>query len=314
MSDAATPLNVLLVEDDDEDAMIFTRYARRLTQPALNVVRAGGVAEAEVAVGRQPFDMIFCDLNFGAALGGMDFLRRLRRAGQRIPVIVVTGGGDETKAVDAMKEGAYDYIGKERLNTDLIQRTVRNTLERLALERERDAVMRRLEEMTVTDALTGVANRRRLTEFLDQEAARSRRTGRPFALLMLDLDHFKNVNDSLGHQIGDQVLKTLAVTLRERLRNIDLVARFGGEEFSVVLPDTSLAGASVAGERLRQIVESLGAPMPTVSIGLAIWSQGVEVEALLGRADKALYRAKQSGRNRVVIYRSDEDFEEVPKG
>ncbi len=166
-----------------------------------------------------------------------------------------------------------------------------------------------LARLAVTDPLSGLANRRRFMEALRGEIERTRRSGRPFSLLMLDIDHFKHVNDTYGHNIGDQVIVALAKTLAAGIREIDTAGRLGGEEFGVILPDTGLQGALIAAERLRQAVAAMeiaaeDAPLRvTVSIGAA--ERGGEEtgpEELLRRADAALYASKHNGRNRVTAY------------
>ena len=295
-------IRLLLVEDDDEDVMIFSRYVRRMRTYDVDLVRVSGVEEVNGALGDKGFDIIVSDLNLGAGLNGLDLLQELQTMGDRTPCIIVTGAGDETKAVDAMKKGAFDYILKDRLSPDLIERTIRSSLERYALKEERDAMMRKLAEMSTTDALTGLANRRKLMERLKHEIARATRSGRPLALLMLDLDHFKDVNDRLGHQKGDEVLRRCAEVAQRNVRKIDLVARYGGEEFAIVLPESGLAAARTAAERIRSRMEALGEGMPTVSIGLVLWQPGWTSDDLLARADKALYGAKARGRNCLATY------------
>ena len=165
-----------------------------------------------------------------------------------------------------------------------------------------------LERLSVTDELTGLANRRRLMAELDRELRRSERQGHTFAALMLDVDHFKRYNDRWGHPAGDAVLKRLANTLRESVRDVDTVARYGGEEFMVMLPETPVSEAGRVAERIRAATEKdrftpEGATDPlniTVSVGYALFpADGKTVETLIGAADQALYRSKQSGRNRV---------------
>jgi diguanylate cyclase (GGDEF)-like protein len=158
--------------------------------------------------------------------------------------------------------------------------------------------------LAMQDELTGLGNRRHIEEALAQQLAQARRSGRPLALLMIDIDHFKRVNDSFGHLSGDQVLRQLAGCIRSRLRAQDLAGRWGGEEFLVILPETDAQGAAVVAEQLRQAVEGApftaldGTRMPlTVSIGRHALDRATE--DLVGAADQALYRAKQNGRNRV---------------
>jgi two-component system chemotaxis family response regulator WspR len=168
----------------------------------------------------------------------------------------------------------------------------------------------RLEELSLRDELTGIANRRRLQQVLDAEWSRARRHQMPIACCLLDLDHFKLLNDTRGHLEGDHCLRAVATFLSSAVRRSgDLVARYGGEEFAVLLPNTDLAGAMTLAEQLRQGLEDLDLPHDavaggriTTSIGVAAFIPGEEQrsEALLDAADHALYRAKSAGRNRTL--------------
>jgi len=173
------------------------------------------------------------------------------------------------------------------------------------------------------DPLTGLDNRREMYTRLEQELARARRYGEPLAVVMLDIDHFKAVNDHYGHQAGDAVLQELAQRLLQQARKADLVARYGGEEFLLILPRTDLAAAGVFAERLRERIA--GRPFGTpagelsiqVSIGVAAYpDQAADSDSLIRAADTALYSAKQQGRNRVVTgdiasaLQADADIEE----
>ncbi len=155
-----------------------------------------------------------------------------------------------------------------------------------------------------SDALTGLQNRRRATERLEAELARARRYNTPLSVALCDIDHFKQVNDKHGHNMGDEVLIRVAATLQETLRQVDLVGRWGGEEFLVLLPDTDLEGAHIVGERLRIAVEALpafdgGPQRVTSSIGVATFQGEDNSAVFIDRADQALYKAKKAGRNRV---------------
>jgi diguanylate cyclase (GGDEF)-like protein len=159
---------------------------------------------------------------------------------------------------------------------------------------------------SVTDPLTGLLNRRYFNELSEKEAARSRRHGLIFAVLMLDIDHFKRINDMFGHPVGDVAIKALAQVCNKALRPHDILARYGGEEFILTLPHTDEEGARVVAERIRQTVEEIELATPTgpvrftVSIGISIYAKDLAFEQLVARADEALYKAKESGRNRVV--------------
>ena len=161
---------------------------------------------------------------------------------------------------------------------------------------------RELELLSVTDRLTGLGNRNKLDERLAEELARSRRHGTAFALIMLDIDHFKAVNDTHGHQAGDEVLAGTAALLRQHSRTSDVVGRWGGEEFLLLCPETDEGGAMFLAEQLRACIEAARFPEVgriTASFGVAAFRPADDGEALLRRADEALYRAKEKGRNRV---------------
>jgi diguanylate cyclase (GGDEF)-like protein len=191
-----------------------------------------------------------------------------------------------------------------------LEHKVAERTEQLALANERLArVNGRLEELSSTDALTSLANRRRLEEVLSAEWHRAQRTGAPLSLAMVDIDHFKAYNDHFGHAAGDKCLRRVATQLLLSVRDADLVARFGGEEFAVVMPNTSIEAARQVTERLRVAIAALAEPhivsegqVVTVSIGAAARhpAEADTVEHLLERADRALYQAKRAGRNRVI--------------
>jgi diguanylate cyclase (GGDEF)-like protein len=169
-----------------------------------------------------------------------------------------------------------------------------------------------LERETATDPLTGVRNRRYLDRRLSEEVASARRYSLPLSVLMLDIDHFKQINDTHGHQAGDQVLVTLGKIVSDELRKADILARYGGEEFLVIAPHTPLSGATIVAERVRKRIESHDFSLPgepsgtgrinvTVSIGVASLGNGVDSrENLVHAADENLYRAKEEGRNQII--------------
>ena len=158
--------------------------------------------------------------------------------------------------------------------------------------------------MAIRDVLTGLYNRRHVMELLDYEKNRSSRGGGIFCLGMLDIDRFKNVNDTYGHLVGDAVLRAIATTIKTTMRNTEYCARYGGEEFLIVLTQTNINGALIGVERVRTNIEKI--PFPdigsdfkiTISIGLSEYKMREDVDSIIARADKALYRAKNGGRNR----------------
>ncbi|MHC1702159.1 MAG: diguanylate cyclase [Humidesulfovibrio sp.] len=217
--------------------------------------------------------------------------------------------GDEIGVLDTafkdMVERMQDLVGN--LESKVTQRTEELAAANDKLEqavRELDEKNQALEVMTRTDRLTGLANRRRLEEALQTEVLRARRYGKPFSVILLDIDHFKAVNDQFGHQAGDNVLIAIAGLLTRTARETDVVGRFGGEEFLLVCPETELLVVSALAERLRTEFTSTDFPLVgpvTSSFGVAEFTQGDSVKSLVERADKALYRAKDGGRNCVEV-------------
>ena len=172
---------------------------------------------------------------------------------------------------------------------------------------ERKKLERELEHQARTDFLTGIPNRRHFLDLADLELARARRYGRPFSMLMLDLDRFKNINDRYGHRVGDLTLQKVVEVCGQILREVDVVGRLGGEEFGIILPETDAEQALQVADRVRQAVAIASVALPkggsvgiTTSIGVATYSEAdPDVDAVLNRADRALYQAKRSGRDRV---------------
>jgi diguanylate cyclase (GGDEF)-like protein len=177
-----------------------------------------------------------------------------------------------------------------------------------------DETLATLAAQSERDALTGVFNRRKLQELLDNELKRAQRYHQKFALLMLDIDHFKKINDTHGHLVGDEAIRHVARRAVQTLRTTDVVARYGGEEFVVFLPGEDLDGAAQAAERLREAVREPFVPAGladvaltvTVSVGVTAFRPSADVTTLLGEADQALYRSKQGGRNRVTVFSKGE--------
>lgn len=177
----------------------------------------------------------------------------------------------------------------------------------LVLYRRQRVLTAMLREESRTDHLTHIPNRRYFFEVLETNIAMASRYGQPLCLAVLDVDHFKDVNDTYGHTVGDKVLVSIAASLQSRLRRTDSVGRLGGEEFAVQLPMTTLNAGAMIAERLRQHIASLEFPglnpplTVSCSIGLAVFTADMTVEALYHEADSALYRAKEGGRNRIVL-------------
>jgi diguanylate cyclase (GGDEF)-like protein len=256
---------------------------------------------------------------------GLDLCRALRktRAGQPIYILILAPRHDEDVLASALEAGVNEYIVRPiiprvleaRITVALrvigLQQEVVRDREEIRQHLAQLAVLNRtLEQAAMTDPLTGLPNRRYALDRLAQEWASSRRSRLPLACMVVDLDHFKQVNDTYGHDAGDQVLREVAVALRNALRATDVVCRIGGEEFVVICRDTDAASAVNCAERLRskvaEHVTQVGDAQIriTVSIGVAHGGPSVpDVETLLKQADLATYESKRSGRNRVVLSR-----------
>jgi two-component system cell cycle response regulator len=221
----------------------------------------------------------------------------------RIAVVLIDSPSDVASAVDALEHGAHDILREDAPPGELVARVGAarraGEMQEQLLSREHD-----LEAMAYYDELTGVANRRFAVRQLHALLSRARRHDQELSVILLDADRFKSLNDRHGHGAGDEVLRGLADRLRSRVREEDVVARFGGEEFLVILPDTGAEGAATAAEDLREAVAARAFPVGrfalpiTVSAGWATWN-GESLERLVARADRGLYAAKEAGRDCV---------------
>lgn len=234
-------------------------------------------------------------------------LRSLERT-RFIPILIMAEQGEENLVIRALDLGVNDYIIRPLDPNELVARTVTQIRRKRYNDRLRNSVKQSF-EMAVTDPLTGLSNRRHLDNHLKVLFNRAAARGRPLTVCITDIDRFKSVNDTYGHDAGDEVLKEFAARIRASVRGADLACRFGGEEFVVVMPDTTPEAATVIAERLRVSIESRefflrpGGPSITLtaSIGIASNLAGAETpEQLLKQADTALYAAKNNGRNQVV--------------
>ncbi len=255
-------------------------------------------------------------------MDGINFCKVLRqtKAGRRVYVLILSDSDDDQKLIEAFEAGADDYIVKPfdpmvlgarlRAGQRVIQLQDEIELDRQDIRRiatELAVSNQRLQQVALTDPLTGVSNRRFAMERLDQEWAAANRSGHPLSCLVIDVDHFKQVNDTYGHDIGDEVLKLTAETLKRSSRVQDTVSRVGGEEFLVICPDTDATAAHQCADRLRKAVAAAAMVaggftiQVTISIGVATRDKTMaDPDALTKLADRAVYQAKRAGRNRTV--------------
>ncbi len=305
-----TPL-ILVVDDNPDNLEIIST---RLRFRGYNVALAERGEEAIAKIRSSEPDLILLDIMM-PDMDGYEVARRVRAQKDigYIPIIVVTARDSTEDKVTGLDAGADDYLTKP-INFPELEARVRSMLRIKRLQDQLEEKNRELEQLSIRDGLTGLYNHRHLHELLNEEYDRSRRTEEPVSVVMLDLDRFKEVNDTRGHQAGDRVLEELAAILRESAREIDRLGRYGGEEFMAILPDSDAAAAVVFAERVREMVEKqrfdIQEEQPlrmTISAGVATFPQhdADSPRRLVHQADLALYSAKNSGRNQVVRYSND---------
>ncbi|AVF05314.1 MULTISPECIES: PleD family two-component system response regulator [Devosia] len=302
---SASEGSVLIIDTDRRHAERIQSYLTPdhkvdiLTEPADAVfqVAGGGYELALVSMSLDDFD----PLRVSSQIRTVDHARNL-------PIILMADSADKPRVVRALDLGVNDYISRPVERNEL-QARVRTQIRRHRYAMELRESVNNTMALAVTDELTGLYNRRYFDRHLNVMLSKAQEQDRDIALMILDIDHFKAVNDNHGHDVGDAVLREFAARLRRNIRGVDLACRFGGEEFVVLMPDTDTGQAEAVAERVRQsMVEKpfeVGPTRPlsvTVSAGVALKeSQADTPETLVKRADVALYRAKREGRNRVIF-------------
>jgi diguanylate cyclase (GGDEF)-like protein len=301
-------LRLLLIEDSPDDAALIVES---ITHGGYEVVveRVSTPADLLAALERSPYDVVIVayEATGFAGAAALDFVRQ---RDSDLPLIVVSDTPGEEAAVTAMRTGAHDYILKSNL-TRLVP-AVERELREATVRRERRRAEQRLVHLAYHDALTDLPNRALLQDRLEQAARAANREATPLALLLLDLNGFKQINDTLGHDAGDRVLQAVGSRLRATLREADTVARLGGDEFAVVLPRTDVDGAVLAAQKLLHEIEQpcvVGHRALSVRASLGVASlpeHGASAEALLQKADVAMYVAKSTGIG-ISVYAPNQD-------
>jgi diguanylate cyclase (GGDEF)-like protein len=303
-----TPLRVLLIEDSDDDAELVVRELAR-SGYAVTKARVETAHALAAALENDRWDLAIADFSM-PQFSGTAALKIVRQFDPDMPFVFVSGTIGEDAAVAAMKSGAQDYIMKGSLKR--LAPAVERELREVEVRRSRKRAEERLAHLAYHDALTDLPNRVLLHDRLSQAMLAFHREAQPLALMVLDLDNFKAINDSLGHHAGDRVLRQVAARLRAMLRDTDTVARLGGDEFAVMLPQTDLKGAAMTGDKMLQ---RLNVPyilderqlIVGASIGIAAFPEhSTDADTLLQKADIAMYAAKNGGTG-LAVYAPDRD-------
>ena len=309
-------MRVLIAEDDTISRMILAKAVEKFGHECLAV--EDGEKAWELFQSTPEIDVVISDWMM-PGIDGPEFCRRVRALNSDWYTffIFLTALGDKKHLLEGMQAGADDYLAKpfdrEELQVRLIAASRVKSLHRQLNEQkgELEKLNRELFAMSRRDPLTRLGNRLRLREDLETLSAQAQRYGHSYCAMLCDVDFFKAYNDTYGHLAGDEVLKRVAGVISENLRGGDMAYRYGGEEFLIILPEQSLGSAVSIADRLRRAVEDLGIPheknppgVVTISLGVATLpaEEPKSTDDLLKEADEALYRAKESGRNRVISY------------
>ncbi len=304
-SEASERGRILLV---DSQRSSFERLVKALT-PHHDVFHADDPSEAIAKASSENVDLMIVSLD----LEEFDGLRicsqaRLQESTRNLPVLLIADREDRQKVLRGLELGVNDYLSRPVDRNELLARARTNVRQKHYMDRLRQTV-RRSVEMALYDPLTGLNNRRFLERRLPAMIDAARQRGAPLTMMILDIDHFKRINDTFGHDAGDMVLKGFSTELRQTVRGGDLVCRLGGEEFIVAMPGLDATHAAQMAERARRAIENKEFPIGdaagsvsiTVSIGLADFRGEQDSTELYRRADRALYLSKSAGRNRVTL-------------
>jgi len=321
--------SVVLVADDDPS--ICDLVAAILQPEGFTVISASSGEEALQVFSERIVDIIFTDIQMNG-ISGLELLTRITNMDQTVKVVVMTGHGGYDMVLKSLQAGAYDYLAKPLEDHTRITSVARKAYEHVMLARDNETLLaklksshaklatansrlvglnKQLKKLAVTDSLTNLYNRRFMDLAMKREFERYRRYKDPFTLLMLDIDNFKNFNDSYGHETGDRALVHVSQILRDGARTTDTVGRYGGEEFVMLLTKTPPSNAHIVAERVRLAIEQseFKARGELLELTISIGSAGLDGEEeledirdLLGRTDEAMYQAKQLGRNRVYLF------------
>ena len=295
-------INVLIVDDDLSVRNTMDEY---IANAGFSTLAASSAEEALELIEKNNFAVVITDIRL-PGLGGLELTKVIKQKNGS-DVIVVTGYSDDYSYEEAINIGASDFVIKPVRLEELLLR-LRRVLKERQLSTERTRMMQKLQKLATTDGLTKLYNSRSFYSQLELEVDRYNRYKHPLSLLLLDIDNFKEFNDNFGHLEGDKVLVRFSQIIKSCLRTNDSAYRYGGEEFTVILPETNGDEAKTVAQRIRSSLETEKfKPIPdrnakiTISIGVTQYFPKEELSAFIRRADKAMYLSKKNGRNRVSV-------------
>ncbi len=306
MDDDKSKFRILIAEDDLVSRMMLSSAIKKWGYEPIAV--DNGKDALKILTSPSPPLLAILDWVM-PEMDGIDIIRTLSKNKESIPtyIIMLTTKSEKEDVIEGLEAGADDYIRKP-FDTDELWARIRVGIRTATLQKELMETQKALEYEAIHDPLTGCLNRRGILERLNEELERSVRTGEQLCVAMCDLDHFKKVNDTYGHQTGDDVLKGFVQIIRAQLRPYDQIGRLGGEEFLIIIPNITDSYAQNKLERLNKIVQDneiktgTGKIKITVSIGGIIVNQKTDIDTTIRQVDNALYTAKEKGRNQVCFY------------
>lgn len=301
-------LCILLIDDDSIDRQIIIR-ALKSGQITSTILEADNEEQGLAFLRTHIIDLIFIDYQLPGS-DGLTLLRRLKKSGIHIPIIMLTGHGDETIAVEVMKAGAYDYCPKNKITPDFLKKLIQYSLESYAAQQKILEAKERIHKLAYYDSLTTLPNRTLFQEHITQQLAIALHNEEKLALIFLDIDRFKSINNTWGHAVGDNLLQSITSRLQNALP-AQFIARMGGDEFMILLTNATMEKA----EEVAKIIQTTLEPVfiyndyqfyITSSIGIALYpDHGKQMDFLMRNADTAMYTAKNLGRNNYQFYTAD---------
>ncbi len=287
----------------DGDAQFRDLPVRRAEEMGLSVLEVGDGNDAMEVLRGEPFDLIVSDL-YMPGHTGLEVIQMAQEKNPEIHAIILTANSSVETAIEVLRSGVYDYLRKPLESLVDFENTVARALDNVHLIRENERLFEEVQRLAVTDELTGLFNRHKLDEALAIEFERARRYGRPISIIMLDMDGLKAINDYHGHKAGDAALKMVADVIQSQTRRVDMSARFGGDEFVVLLPEVELAFAMKIAERICSKIRPINEheDMFSVSGGVAqLRDDHASAQDFLRAVNDALYRAKRAGGQQVMM-------------